>query len=209
MMRMAGYLAMHGFTLIELVITVILLGLLSAAVIPVVTNTMRADVIYTNKAAAKDALRYAAERLALELGAMGYDKTTNQFNIQAVTGSSVTFTRPTLTLQAGNLVEGSIPVKVCDSGQAVLLTYASPSPSGCQGEVLIDRLGSEAVLNVSNPPFAFTWKKADGTVLGISDPNFKSLVRKVDIVISVRIDPDGANLSFETIKRAVDLTSRI
>jgi prepilin-type N-terminal cleavage/methylation domain-containing protein len=206
-MRMAGHLAMHGFTLIELVITVILLGLLSAAVIPVVTNTMRADVIYTNKAAAKDALRYAAERLALELGAMGYDKTTNQFNIQAVSGSSVTFTRPTLTLQAGNLVEGSIPVKVCDSGQAVLLTYANLSD--CQGEVLIDRLGSEAVLNVSNPPFAFTWKKADGTVLGISDPNFKSLVRKVDIVISVRIDPDGANLSFETIKRAVDLTSRI
>jgi hypothetical protein len=34
-------------------------------------------------------------------------------------------------------------------------------------------------------------------------------VRKVDLVISVELDPDGAGQSFETIKRTVDLTTRI
>ena len=197
---------MLGFTLIELVITLILLGFLSAAIIPIVTSTMRADVIYTNRAAAKDSLRYAAERLALELSAMGYDKTTSQFNIQSVGANTVTFTRPVLTLQSGALVEGVIPVKICDSGPSVLLTYANPSPSGCDGQVLIDRLASESALIL---PFSLTWKDAAGNQLSPTAPNFKNLVRKVDVVISVGIDPDGTGQSFETIKKSVDLTSRI
>jgi prepilin-type N-terminal cleavage/methylation domain-containing protein len=200
---------LRGFTLIELVITVIVLGLISVAVVPVVTNTMRADVIYTNKAAAKDALRYAAERLALEISAMGYDKTTG-FDIQARSGNSVTFQRPTATLQSGGLEFPSVPVKICYHDAAVRLTYEETSSSDCSGEVLIDRLGSELNGAGQEPSFEFTWRNAEGGEIPSSSTlaNFKTALRKVDISISVRIDPDGANLSFETIKRSVDLTSR-
>jgi prepilin-type N-terminal cleavage/methylation domain-containing protein len=194
-----------GFTLIELVITLVLLGIVALAIVPVVVNTMRADVLYSNKAAAKDALRYAAERLALEIGAMRYDQATNKFSIQAVSESAVTFTRPVLSVQSGSFVEGSTSVRICDTGSSVLLSYSS-AISGCSGEILIDRLGSESAQVAA---FSLIWKDASGNRLSPAVTNFSGLVRKVDLVISVELDPDGAGQSFETIKRTVDLTTRI
>jgi prepilin-type N-terminal cleavage/methylation domain-containing protein len=195
---------MVGFTLIEVVITLVLLGIVAIAIVPVVANTMRADVLYSNKAAAKDALRYAAERLALEIGSMSYNKTLSQFEILDVSENAVTFKRAVLKLQSGSFDPDTTGVRVCTAGTAVRLSYTSAT-TGCDGQILIDRLGSESLQVAA---FSLIWRDASGARLP-TNGNLSGLVRKVDVIISVQIDPDGAGQSFETIKRTVDLTTRI
>jgi type II secretory pathway pseudopilin PulG len=211
-----------GLTLIELVLTITLLSLLALAVLPVLTNTIRADSVYAEKTAAKENLRYALERLVLELTSIDYDA-TNGFavdvvgNALAASDSSVTFSRTTVDPSAGeNLAasQRSEKVSVALAGSELRLVYTTPSSGQALAGVLTTGLVSFDP--TVTPAFLLTWRDSLGNRL---DPatainqtaitQFKKNIRRVDILLSIRIEVDGGAPIFETIARSVDLAARI
>lgn len=136
---------LRGFTLIELIIVTIILGILAAALIPVIFSGLRAYDDVQNNVLVLDKLRYATERLAREIREVTYDPPAPSGGgtgfAFAIRGSSmVAFTR-THNGPAGSLVAKI--VSVCNDGSAVSLNYQESSETAsCTGaQVLTDELG--------------------------------------------------------------------
>jgi len=102
----------RGFSLMELVVVIVLLGMMFATGANMVSDTMRTAYTVTNNYASGSQARYATERLTREVREMAY--AAAGYNITTMTSTSLAFSKedgtsvtinyasPTLTLKYGS-----------------------------------------------------------------------------------------------------------
>jgi MSHA biogenesis protein MshO len=119
-----------GFTLIEFIMTIIIIGIVAATCVPIVVNGLKAynDTLYT--AAALDKLRYATERIAREVrestaGSLNMSTTAPSFTRTDYMGALTSGTNTcgaTCTLRTVSITRNT-------STGIVTLSYSTPSVS--------------------------------------------------------------------------------
>lgn len=136
----------RGFTLIELIITTVIIGIMAAALAPLALSSLRAYRETVDDVAVLDKLRYATERLGREIREVnaikdGSGNFTN-FAFTSMAVNSVAFTRTYFDAVG---TEGSnTVVRICASGTNLTLSYNSAA-TGCpdaQGILLTDDLSA-------------------------------------------------------------------
>ncbi|NJD36059.1 MAG: prepilin-type N-terminal cleavage/methylation domain-containing protein, partial [Betaproteobacteria bacterium] len=90
----------HGFTLIELIIVVIVIGIMAAVLAPLAVSSLRAYDAVLGDVVVLDKLRYATERLAREIREVDYvapppTGTGTGFGFTSMGNNSMAFTRST------------------------------------------------------------------------------------------------------------------
>jgi len=160
--------AANGFTLIEAVVAIVLIGVLAMAVIPVIDSGVRTYATTTNSLNALSKLRYATERMARE--------------IREVRRNPLSPTNFEMTLGANALVftktDGN-QVTISSSTPNVNLAYQTPNASG----VLTDLLSV-------NTDLSFQYYLADKTT------QTASLSQLAYVRISLTLtDSDGAQVN--------------
>jgi prepilin-type N-terminal cleavage/methylation domain-containing protein len=109
-----------GFSLIELIVSIVILGILAAATAPIFSSSLRAYVDSDMHLATLSKARYATERIARELR-----------EVQYVTGSGYAFTAPlaatsmTFTKQ-DPVTLATTRVTIAAAGTSLNLGYAPP-----------------------------------------------------------------------------------
>jgi len=167
----SGRQAANGFTLIEAVVAIVLIGVLAMAVIPVIDSAVHTYATTTNSLDALSKLRYATERMARE--------------IREVRRNPLFPTDFDMTLGATSLIftkaDGN-QVSISSSAPNVNLAYQTPSASG----VLTDLLNANTDLN-------FQFYLADKTT------QTASLSQLAYVRISLMLtDRDGAQVNQTT-----------
>lgn len=136
----------HGFTLIELIITIVLLGLLGAVGVTMISDSFdtsrRIDASETNSGQA----RYALERMAREIREVKYSG--GAYSIATRTASSMVFTK-------GN----DVTVTLTSSGGNLTLAYSSPATTA----TLANRVDN----------FALAYYQADGVTPATSNSDIR------------------------------------
>jgi prepilin-type N-terminal cleavage/methylation domain-containing protein len=114
--------AQRGFTLIELIITISVIGILAAFATPAFIETVRAYAGVTNNAKTVDALRSASERIARELR----EATPGSFTASA---SSVQFGRNDWYLSGSTvaLTARTVYIAFDATNRQVNLYYSTPA----------------------------------------------------------------------------------
>jgi prepilin-type N-terminal cleavage/methylation domain-containing protein len=103
-----------GFSLIEMVVSIVVLGLLAAATAPIFSSSMRAYVDSDMHLATLGKARYATERLARELREVRY--TGGAYSFATLGATSMVFTKQDATT-----------VTVASAGTNLNMTYAPPN----------------------------------------------------------------------------------
>lgn len=156
----------NGFTLIELVIVIIVIGIMAAVLTPLAVSSLRAYDDTLGDIVVLDKLRYATERIAREVREVNYAPpapdaitcTTGGFAFTSRGANAMGFTRT--YLDAGGVASADTLVTVGNTGSAVTLAYSLPSGVGAQ--VLTDELGASGNL-------AFSYYQADGATPATSN----------------------------------------
>jgi prepilin-type N-terminal cleavage/methylation domain-containing protein len=138
--------AANGFTLIEAVVTIVLIGVLAMAVIPVIDSGVRTYATTTNSLNALSKLRYATERMAREIREVRRNPLTP-------TDFEMTLGTNTLTL----IKADGNQVTISSGTPNVNLSYQTPAISA----VLTDLLNANTDLN-------FQYYLADRTTQTVS-----------------------------------------
>lgn len=146
-----------GFTLIEMVIVIVVLGIMAAMLSPLVLSSLRAYDDTLDNVIVLDKLRYATERLAREIREVNYSGGSYQFDGTYTSGgmgtNSMKFVR--------SYYDSSIPPGVTTrdvtitgtpADGAVKLEYSDMTSTGTGPQVLADDLSS----------LAFAYFDADG-----------------------------------------------
>lgn len=135
-----------GFTLIELVVATVILGIMAAALAPLALSSLRAYRETVDDVAVLDKLRYATERLAREIREVNAitnaSNTLTNFDFTSMASNSVVFTRtyfPDIGSESSNTV-----VRICTDSGNLTLSYNSPATScpDAQGKVLTNDLST-------------------------------------------------------------------
>lgn len=164
----------RGFTLIEMVVTIVLIGVLAMTVIPVISSGVKTYVTTTTSINTLSKLRYATERMAREIREVRRDPVTPanysiSTNISTGTSTSLAFTKSDTNQVT---IDGSGP-------SPVTLSYTLPS---AVTSTLTDQVSS----------LTFNYYRADGSTLATS----VSTVAFVEITL-ILIE-DGALLTQRT-----------
>ena len=179
---------LHGFTLIEIVIGLVLLGLLG-----VVGANMISGSVFTNQAISNEKLayasaRYALERMSREIREMQYDSVNGKMAIATpaldMTANRLSFTKTGLS---GNTL--------------VTLTFSGTVP-GAIGLAYSGGNAEDLVQNLINTGGVFTYLQADGTT-PTTDP---ATVRYVRIDLNVK--PDNTKNQVLTLSNVIYLRNR-
>lgn len=118
-----------GFTLLEAVVAIVILGLLTVAAMPMLENALRAYTATNNSVAILGKLRYATERMARELREVRHNGASYDLNMST---TAPVFTR----------VDGATTrvVTIAQGGGAVTLNYDTPVVN--PAPTLTDELGT-------------------------------------------------------------------
>lgn len=147
-----------GFTLIEMVLVITIIGILTAAVTPIAVSWVGAYNATLNTAVTLDKLRYASERMARELREVKSTSSGYQFSIMGA--SSLAFTQGTT----------GRTVTIAKNGNNITLSYS-------------DVVGVTPVLSDQVSSLAFRYLQQDGTIA-----TDQSSVRYVEISLSLLQD---------------------
>lgn len=161
----------RGFTLIELVLVMIVIGIMAAALVPMGVTSLRAYDATLSNLVVLDKLRYATERLAREIREVNYSLTTG-FAFSSMGVNSMAFTR---TFYDSSGTASTATVTVGNTGSAVTLAYSTPVVAA---QVLTDELGRSSNL-------AFSYIDQNGGPLALS-PLPLTTVRAVQITLTLR-----------------------
>ena len=157
----------RGFTLIELVIVMVLIGIMAALLSPLALSSLRAYDENRDDLVVLDKLRYATERLARETREVNYDSTTG-FAFSSMGANSMGFTRAFYDISGTSSVAA---VTVGNTVSAVTLQYSTPVVAA---QVLTDELNGTAGLS-------FLYFMDDGVTQTID----QKLVRSVQISLTL------------------------
>jgi len=150
----------RGFTLIEMVIVTIIIGIMAAVLSPLMLSSLRAYSETVDDVAVLDKLRYATERLAREIREVNYDSATTSYlfiSSVAAPSNSMTFTRSYYDA-AGAVTTRNVTAG--NTGSAVTLAYSDIA--GNAPQVLTDELGAAGNL-------AFSYFQQDGATPATSN----------------------------------------
>jgi prepilin-type N-terminal cleavage/methylation domain-containing protein len=110
----------RGFTLVELIITVVVLGILAAVGSSMFSDTFMTARMVNSSQASADQARYAMERLAREIREVKYSG--NAYAISSAMSPGATTMAFTRTISGSD-----VTVTVNRSGTNLTLTYSSPA----------------------------------------------------------------------------------
>lgn len=183
-------LKMQGFTLVELILGIMLIGVLASALAPLAATSVRAYQTSQQKILAQDKLRYAMERMSRELREVSYT-TASGFAFVGLPASSpsssLTFQRAYFDTSGAS--SGAVTLTLALSGST--LTLADSRYSGLGAQTLCDTVSS----------VRFNLLDEAGQVLASATP---LNVYAVEIV--VQLNASGANLTQAT---TVELKNRL
>ena len=160
--------AMRGFTLIEMVMVIVILGILAGLTAPIFSQGLTAARLTTENLNTMAKLRYATERLAREVRQVDYN--AGAYAVSTMSVISLVFTKADTA---------STTVSITSGGGNVVLAYSSPAVSA----VLTDEVSS----------FSLVYYDANGAVTASSaDLAF------VEINLSLQNSTTGASYSQRT-----------
>lgn len=148
----------RGLTLIELVIVGMIVGILSAAMVPMMVSSLRAYSDTRGDVVVLDKLRYATERLAREIREVSYDSSAG-FAFTSMGANSMQFSR--VYYDSTGTPSADTTVTVGNTGSTVTLGYSAPAVSA----VLTDELLS----------LAFAYYDKNGNTTGVTATNVQSV----------------------------------
>ncbi len=119
----------RGFTLVEMIVVMVILGILAATMVPVLRNAVSVYGTTNAVASALDKLRYASARMAFEIRGLTL--------LKSATASAITFTRTDYSPAATDRT-----ISIAKSGSLLTLSYDLPSPA--MSATLTDQLSSLA-----------------------------------------------------------------
>jgi prepilin-type N-terminal cleavage/methylation domain-containing protein len=111
----------QGFTLIEIIISIVIVGILSAFGVTMISSNMRTALMVDSGQASLDRARYALDRAAREMREVKFntDGTYSISSTLAAGATSMTFVRT---------ISGSdVTITLARSGSNVTLQYSSPA----------------------------------------------------------------------------------
>lgn len=146
----------QGFSLLEIVLSIVLLGILGVAGSRMIANSFFTTQIISNEHLANATTRYALERMAHDIREISYDSANDVVGITGMSASQLSFTKSGLG--------GAIT--------SMGFTYASPT-------LTMSAAGSSATLANDITTFSFTYLDASGTIT--ATPN---AVRSVRITLT-------------------------
>jgi MSHA biogenesis protein MshO len=160
----------RGFTLIELIIAIVVIGIIAAAATPVMIGSMGAYNATLDTAMTLDKLRYASERMAREIREIDTSKPVT------MSATALQFTRDDYAGTTNSIRD----VSITQSAKAVNLSYRTPTvppiPLVTPAPVLTDQLSA----------LVFRYFDING-----DDPSFTALpVRYVEIKLILKIVHD-------------------
>ena len=102
--------SLRGFTLLELVIVIVLLGFIAAVGSQMIGDTMRTSFVWSHNTSTESQGRYAVERMARELREMAF--AAGGYDISSWSSTAITFNK-----------EDGTAVTISSSGTTLTLVY--------------------------------------------------------------------------------------
>lgn len=164
----------RGFTLIEMTMVIVILGVLAAASAPLLTNSFQAYETSQTNLVTLSKLRYATERMAREVREVAFDGTNYQITMGA---STLSFTK--------NDTAGTV-VTITGAPPLVTLQYSTPAMSA----TLTDQVTSlqfqycdiaDSCVGVTTATVAYI-----DVALTLTDPNSGAAVQRTRIALRNR-----------------------
>jgi prepilin-type N-terminal cleavage/methylation domain-containing protein len=112
----------RGFTLVELVITIVIMGILAAVGSSMISDSFTTARMVNASQSSADEARYAVERLAREIREVQYTSSTKRYNISSTLSPAATAMTFTRTIGGTD-----VTVTIAKSGSALTLGYSSPA----------------------------------------------------------------------------------
>lgn len=166
----------RGFTLIEMTMVIVILGVLAAATVPLLTNSFRAYETNQTNLVTLSKLRYATERIARELREVAFNGTNYQ--IATMGANTLSFTKNDAASTVVT-INGSAP-------PLVTLQYSTPAMSATLTDQVTSLQFQYFDINdnsggVTNATVAYV-----DVVLTLTDPNSGAAVQRTRIALRNR-----------------------
>lgn len=165
------YRLVRGFTLIELIMVIVLLGILAAVGSNMLSDSFTSSTMLNSGNAVEAEARYAMDRLVREIRQVQYVTASNRYAITAPTAnpaSGMVFVKN----------DGTTTVTISNTSGKVQLGYASPAPT------LVDQVKS----------FSLTFRDATGqSITALSD--IPANTAFVDVVLNVQDAKSGQSIN--------------
>lgn len=169
-----------GFTLIEVVLTVALLGILSIAGVNMISGSVLTNQLIGNERLFFSAERYAIERMSREIREIEFLSASDSMNIATpIDYNQLSFYKTTLS--------GHTPVTltyVPETGEL----YLAYSTSRANEKLLLKNIVNSDPITPSNPLKVFTYYDSTGREIKVEEFNPKT-VRYIHIELSIKPDP--------------------